>query len=269
MNTLVEKYQTMPEARKKPMWQILHKLMIRFDKKISVKYMNYGFHHLQEDKKISLLNTDEENRYQIQLYDHVVEKVDLYHKDILEVGSGRGGGASYLNHYYTPKNYTGIDISTSTVEFCNMYYNEPGLSFVKGDATNLPFDDKSFDSVINIESTGFCDNLPKLFNEVYRVLRDDGSFLFADIIESNHIETVKHQLRMAGFTIEYKQDITRNVIAALNEDNKRKEKLIKEQIPGMMKKTFRQFAGTVDSERYKSFIDGKYKYLSFVLKKIS
>ena len=150
-----------------------------------------------------------------------------------------------------------------------MYYNEPGLSFVKGDATNIPFEKDSFDIVINIESTGFCDNLPKLFDEVYRVLRKDGIFLFADIIESNNVETVKHQLRMAGFIIEYKQDITRNVIAALNEDNKRKEELIKEQIPGIMKKTFRQFAGTKDSERYRSFINGDLKYMSFVLKKIS
>ncbi len=269
MNTLVEKYHTMPESRRTSMWQIMHKLMIRFDKNISVKFMNYGFHHLHDDKKVGILHTDEENRYQIQLYDHLVEKINISNKDVLEVGSGRGGGAAYLNHYYSPKSYIGLEISNKTVDFCNMYYNEPGLSFLKGDASDLPFDKKSFDAVVNIESTGFCDNLSMLYNEVYRVLRDDGYFLYADSIKSNMVETIKHQIRMAGFIIEHKQDITRNVIAALNEDNKRKEELIKAQIPGIMKRTFRQFAGIKGSERYKSFIDGEYKYMSFALKKIS
>ncbi len=268
MNVFVEKYHVFPETTKKPMWQIMHKLMIRFDKNISVKFMNYGFHHLEKDKKISLLKDEEKDRYCIQLYDHVTEKVDLYYKDVLEVGSGRGGGASYLNRYYTPKSYTGLDISHSLINFCNIYYKEPCLSFVKGDGNKLPFDKNSFDIVINIESGRCCGNLPTFFNHVYDVLRKDGVFLFADIIEHNKVETLKHYLRMAGFTIEYKQDITDNIMAALSNDSKRKEALIKEKIPFFMQNSFRQFAGTKDTEKYNSFKDGQLKYMSFVLKKI-
>lgn len=269
MDVFVEKYCEFPTRFRKPMWQIWHKLMIRFDKDISANFMNYGFQHLDEHIKVDLLDKDVKNRYCIQLYDHVIEKANLSDKDVLEVGSGRGGGASYINRYHKPKTYVGLDISTSIIDFCNMYYNEPGLSFVKGDATNLPFEKDSFDAVINVESARCYSKLSKFFNGVYHVLRNDGYFLFADMIEDDEIETMKHQLRTAGFTIEHKQDITQNVVAALNRDTQRRENLINDKIPGFMKKAFKQFAGTKDSERYESFVNGKFKYMSFVLRKIT
>lgn len=268
MDAFVENYCEFPVAMRQPMWKIWHKLLIRFDKDISANFMNYGYQGLNGDKPLSLLNNDEKNRYCIQLYDHVVEKADLYYKDVLEVGSGRGGGAHYLSRYYNPKSYTALDISKSIIKFCNLYYNEPGLSFVQGSATNLPFENDSFDVVVNVESARCYSDVQKFFNETYRVLRNNGTFCFADMIEPGKLETIKHQLRMAGFVIEHKNDITENVVAALNNDHQRREELIDKKVPGLFRKAFKQFAGTKGTERYESFTNGKFLYYNFTLKKM-
>jgi ubiquinone/menaquinone biosynthesis C-methylase UbiE len=259
----------MNETVKKSKWNILNKIMNHSEQNNTLKFMNYGYKHLSEDDKLNLLYDDEKNRYYIQLYNHVISKAELYYKDILEVSSGKGGGASYINRYYTPKTYTGMEVTNNLVNFCNSYYNEPGLAFVKGNIDHLPFDKDSFDIVINIGSSRFYNNLPAFFNEVYRVLRKDSCFLFADIIEKNLLETVKHQLRMAGFTIEYKTNITGNIIATFNDEQNSQDKSFKERIPGFMKKAFSPFIHTNDSETQESLVQGRSVYISFVLKKIS
>jgi ubiquinone/menaquinone biosynthesis C-methylase UbiE len=52
---------------------------------------------------------------------------------------------------------------------------------VQGDAENLPFDDESFDAVINIEASHLYPQLPRFLAEVARVLRPGGHFLYADL----------------------------------------------------------------------------------------
>ena len=268
MNISTQNNCEIPKTGKKPKQTILNKMITHSEQNKISNFMNYGYKHLSEEDKINLLYDDEKNRYYIQLYDHVISKVDLYHKDILEVSSGKGGGASYINRYYTPKTFTGLETTNNLVNFCKDYYNEPGLKFIKGYIEKLPFDKESFDAVINIGSSRFYDNLPAFFNEIYRVLRKDSFFLFADIIEKKVLETVKHHLRMAGFTIEYKKDITQNVIATFNEEQKHQE-TSKEYIPDFMKKAFSPFIKTKDSEISESLIHRQSVYVSFVLKKIN
>ena len=218
LNVLVDKYCEVPRSFRKPMWQIWHKLLIRFDRDVTVNFMNYGYNSLNGEIPIFLEQNDEKNRYCIQLYDHVVNKADLKNKDILEVGSGRGGGASYIARYYAPKTYTGLDISGSIIDFCNSYYNTPYLSFVKGVAENQPFKNNSFDIVVNIESARCYSNLNTFFSEVYRVLRPGGYFLFADVIHKGEIESIQAKLKECGFDIIGNTNITKNVINALDKD---------------------------------------------------
>ena len=59
-------------------------------------FMNYGYSYLQDEKQVDLKEEDEINRYSIQLYHSLLEKVDHESKEILEVGSGRGGGSNYI-----------------------------------------------------------------------------------------------------------------------------------------------------------------------------
>jgi len=51
-----------------------------------------------------------------------------------------------------------------------------------GDMEDLSiFDDESFDVVLSSFGIGYADNLEKTFQEVFRVLRKDGLFVFADV----------------------------------------------------------------------------------------
>ena len=52
----------------------------------------------------------------------------------LEVGSGRGGGASYMARYLKPASLVGLDITSSAIRFCNRHYDVENLSFVRGSA---------------------------------------------------------------------------------------------------------------------------------------
>lgn len=265
LNSVVENYCELPRVLRKPMWQIWHKLLIRFDKDVSVNFMNYGYNSINGEKVPSLKKEDEINRYCIQLYDRVVRNNDMKNKDVLEVGSGRGGGASYISRYYSPKSYTGLDISGGIIDFCNDYYDVPGLSFVKGAAENQPFRDNSFDVVVNVESARCYGSLNVFFDEVYRVLRHDGRFLMADMMKKEDVEEMRIKLDEGGFQIIEQNNITENVINALANDTARRERLIDSMVPGFLRSSFTQFAATRGTERYESFTTGKYEYWTFVL----
>ena len=57
--------------------------------------MNYDYAEL-DGSELDLHDHPEKDRYFIQLYHYVAAAVELNGKKVLEVGSGRGGGASYV-----------------------------------------------------------------------------------------------------------------------------------------------------------------------------
>ena len=61
--------------------------------------MNYGYDYNDENKEPKLEVRDEKYRYCIQLYQHRLDELNVKVKTILEIGSGRGGGASYTARY--------------------------------------------------------------------------------------------------------------------------------------------------------------------------
>jgi len=88
-----------------PMKEKLKNIFLKFwylylsaiNKNAEIIFMNYGYS--KDNYKIEIEETDEKNRYSIQLYHLVATGVDITGKDILEVGCGRGGGLSYINRY--------------------------------------------------------------------------------------------------------------------------------------------------------------------------
>lgn len=267
MINVVDNYCEFPKVLRRPMWRIWHNLLIRFDKDSTVNFMNYGYAGLDGDKPVELNKEDEINRYCIQLYDHVVNSVDLKNKKVIEVGSGRGGGANYIARYYKPIKYTGVDISSGVITFCNKNYKVPGLSFLEGKAEKIPAETASYDALVNVESARCYSDIKIFFKEVHRVLNESGHFLFADMIESGEVEEIRKELKKCGFRILSEKEITKNVAKGLDLDTKRRENLIHKKVPGMFKKSFEKFAGTKGSTRYDSFYNGKFEYWSFVITK--
>ena len=267
MSKIVKNYVEFPVAIKRPLWQFWHNVMIKFDKEKTATFLNYGYQGLNGDPKLELKKEDESDRYCIQLYDHVVNKADLKGKDVIEVGSGRGGGASYISRYFKPLKYTALDISAGVIKFCNDYHKVDGLSFVKGFAENLPFANSSADFLVNVESARCYSSLDKFFSEVHRVLRPEGEFLFADMIKDGEVAEVEEKLTRNGFEIKTKRDISKNVVESLDNDTHRRKSLIDGLVPKFLNKHFQQFAGTKNTERYNSFANGSMQYWSYILKR--
>src|SRR5436853_1108557 len=114
--------------------------------------MNYGYAEAGgSGRPFDLHPRDEAERYPIALYRHVATLAPLVGRDVLEVGSGRGGGASFVARYLKPRRMIGLDFSRQAVTFSNTQHVIANLHFQKGDAEQLPFPDESFDSVINVE----------------------------------------------------------------------------------------------------------------------
>ena len=105
------------------------------------------------------------------------------------------------------------------------------------------------------------------FKEVHRILNPEGHFLFADMIEKEEVADIRKRLQSSGFTIVSEKEITKNVAKGLALDSKRRELLIDEKIPGILKKSFERFAGTEGTDRFNSFQNGKFEYWSFILTK--
>ncbi len=247
-----------------PFWEAWYGYISSLDKDAEVVFLNYGY---ADHNKLELKSEDENNRYSIQLYDHIAHFIRCEGLDILEVGCGRGGGASYIARYLAPKSVIGIDLCSKSIDFCKKHYHVKGLSFCHGNALSLPFPDNSFNAVINVESSHRYSDMERFLGEVYRVLRPGGYFLFADLRDEELIETLRKQLEYCRLKIIKEESITPNVIKALVLANEKKMDLIERLVPRLLHGLTKEFAGTKETALHRSFMKGKKEYLHYILQK--
>jgi ubiquinone/menaquinone biosynthesis C-methylase UbiE len=199
------------------------------DKQANIIFLNYGYD--DPNQKIDLNPEEELHRHSIQLYHHITESVCFKDKAVVEVGCGRGGGLSYIVKRWSPHSAKGIDLCKKAVKFCNTYYKLRGLSFLHGDAQNLPLENESCDILVSVESSHRYENFDKFISEVYRVLRKGGLFLFADYRSKRKFPTCRMIIEMAQFTIIKEEIINQQVVLALQNDWDNKSKLYKHVVP--------------------------------------
>lgn len=234
----------------------------------SWRFMNYGYTALDEREPPLILAADDEpDRCAIQLYHRVARAIDLAGLQVLEIGSGRGGGSSFVKRYHHPSRMTGVDISAKAIQFCRAHHPVEHLSFVPGDAEALPFDDRSFDAVINVESSHCYGSMTVFLAEVKRVLLPGGRFLFADFRAAQELDVLQAQMAASGMTILEHEDITPQVLAALRRDSERKSALIHGRVSRRLINTFQQFAGIEGSDIFNGFQEGTVGYVRYVLQK--
>ena len=225
-------------------------------------FMNYGFDYDNKSNEPPLGDEDEEYRYCIQLYHHTVEKLAVQDKTVLEVGSGRGGGTSYIARYLNPKKITGIDYSKNAIKLCNRIHNEHNLEFVEGDAADLPLEDDSQDVVINVESSHCYPSIPQFLSEVKRVLKPGGLFAWTDVCPTEAVDDYEEAFNTCGMkTIDYYQ-ITDNVLRALDADkiNEVKNEIISKSTPFYLKGIIKDFSGMKDTAIYNTLKNGRTQY---------
>lgn len=266
MRSIVENFVELPRGMRKPLWRVWHNMILGYDKERSEIFLNYGYAGEPEEfNYFSLEEKDKKDRYGIQLYAHVTRHHHFPGSNVLEVGSGRGGGAYFLTRYLKPASYTALDINAKTVAFCNATLKADGLKFVQGDSENLPFPSNTFDAVVNVESARCYGNIPRFFSEVMRVLKPGGRFLFTDMIKPADFEGIKHQLLKTGFECLEIKDILPNVVESLRRDSQQRKEVIDRRVPGIFRKAFYEFAGVEGSGRFKAFETRIFGYWSFSL----
>jgi SAM-dependent methyltransferase len=228
-------------------------------------FMNYGYQPTDPaTPRLDLDPADEPDRYSIQLYHKVaIAPGPLEGKDVLEVGSGRGGGASYVNRYLKPRKIVGADFSKAAVDLANARLGGDGLSYVEGDAQKLPFGPGSFDVVLNVESSHCYPSRPKFFAEVNRVLRPGGVLSLVDMFLDNELAAMPGQLEGAGLTIESVEDVSPGVVEGLRLDGPHRESLIAANAPKALAPVVKSFAGTEGSDVFASLQNGRLKYVLF------
>ena len=230
-------------------------------------FMNYGYKHTTQNT-IDLESSDESNRMFIQLYDFVASQLPIKNSVVLEVGSGRGGGASFVSRYHHPKSITGIDYSKSAIKLsAGLHSNIDNLKFKLGDAENLPFKDNTFDVIINIESSHCYGNMKKFLSEVSRILKPEGYFGWADLRAKDMVKETEFAFESSKLTCIKNRIITSEVLNALDDIHDTKMAMIANHVPKLLQTAFTDFAGTKNSKIYNSFKQGNAVYLSKILKK--
>jgi len=231
-------------------------------------FMNYGYvPRPAEEPALRLEEADEPDRSSIALYNHVAGAVSLEGMDALEVGCGRGGGSSFIARYLRPRSMTGVDFAERAIGFCRQAHIMDGLSFAWGDAERLPFADGSFDAVVNVESSHCYGSMGVFLEEVWRVLRRGGRFLFADFRPAVQVDGMRGALAGSRMDIVRETDITANVLASLESGEGRRLHLMKSSLQGIMKRYFHELAGEPGSAFFEQMRGGLVRYLSFVLQK--
>jgi len=183
-------------------------------------FLNYGYTNDASEACPWIAPADESQKHHLNLVKHVVSGVALAGQTVLEVGSGRGGNCYYLSRYTGAERIYGIDRCEGNVRFCQAQHHLPSVTFLEGDAEQLPFRSETFDVVLNLESSHCYPQFEKFLAEVHRVLKPQGTFCYADVWFLEFLELDwkqrKRALDQAPFLLVSEEDISEPVFLALN-----------------------------------------------------
>ncbi|CAF1398930.1 unnamed protein product [Adineta steineri] len=255
-------------------YDTINKLFLWYERIASVytsinelQFMNYGYADMDE------YIDDHTGYYSRKLYEQVLANATLTNQNILEINCGRGAGAAWCVHTHASHSYTGIDPSQDVINLCQrLYSTPPRLSFVVANATkHLPFENESIDIILCIQAThafGEPIAITQFANEVVRVLRPNGYLLWCDFCYMNGSSTSVYDLiGNDELIIEEKINITKNVLHALDIQNKSRTDFIQRYIQPEEQEHFRQFAGLPGTQIYEDMSEGRSQYWRVVFRK--
>lgn len=111
-------------------------------------------------------------------------------RDVLEIGCGIGSVSAYLAQTY-PMQVFGTDYDPEQVMIAQeLYPSSDRLQFKVEDASNLHFENSSFDLVVSQNTFHHIPKWKTALCEVSRVIRPSGYFLWFDLVFPNFVKTL-------------------------------------------------------------------------------
>ncbi|MCP4974616.1 MAG: class I SAM-dependent methyltransferase [Maribacter sp.] len=130
----------------------------------------------------------------------LAELIHINGLKVLDVGCGLGGPCRMLVDEFNC-NVTGIDLSAEFIKtaraLSKLVRLDQRTDFVVGDASNLPFEDSSFDVVWTQHVQMNIPDKKRFYSEIKRVLKPEGLFLYYDIFISKDI-TIEYPMPWAS-----------------------------------------------------------------------
>lgn len=213
-----------------------------------IDFMNHGYSpslDIIDNKDILFKN-------QISLYLQMFDNIETSKKRILEVGCGRGGGASAILKYLKPLSIDACDINQKNIDYC-LKHQPPEINFKQAYAQSLTYPDNFFDIVINVESSHCYNNYSLFFHEVNRVLKKDGIFLYVDCGQVIHNFNKFFHL----FKKIIRDDITENVKKSCQEDYDKFNNMIED-------KEIKKILTDTAIEKANKYSNGNNQYIKYV-----
>jgi len=109
-----------------------------------------------------------------------IKQLEISNNDnILEIGMGNGFFVGDIVAAAQNVKYTGCDFSETMIREAIELNNSfaPNAKFVLCDATQLPFNDGSFDKLVTVNTIYFWEDAMQILAEIRRVLKPNGIFI--------------------------------------------------------------------------------------------
>lgn len=127
---------------------------------------------------------------------------------ILDIGFGGGENLKVASKLAPKAKLFGIDYSVASVQIATKknrkLVNNGRLTLTEGSVEQMPYENDSFDLVTAYETIYFW-NIEKGFKEVYRVLKEDGTF--AIINEAKSEVGMEEHIEAIGFRVYTEEEI--------------------------------------------------------------
>lgn len=127
-------------------------------------------------------------RYLSKSFVSVAKNWGITEGKVLDIGTGPGSLAIEFAKEIPGVEVIGLDLSDVILELArdNAQKSEVSsrVSFERGDAEEMPFEDDMFDLVISSNTLHLIKNPIRMFNEIQRVLKPEGRFFISDFRRS-------------------------------------------------------------------------------------
>ena len=141
---------------------------------------------LDKVKRSDIAGVDEFHVRGAVVSKELANSIDLDGLHVLDIGCGLGGPCRMLVEEHGCRT-SGIDLSHEYIrtakKLSELVNLDQGTSFVQGNATQLPFQDNSFDIVWTQHVQMNIPDKKKFYSEINRVLKNGGRFIFYDILQ--------------------------------------------------------------------------------------